>query len=64
MSARVYHFPAPQSLDQDEIDRGREGALQQYQVAKSDADRIKALIWVNHWRVLNERAKALRALGF
>ena len=42
------------------IAQGRFRALRQYQDARSDAERFKALVWVNHWRVLWEHAKALQ----
>lgn len=62
MSATVMHLPRPQTHDPEAIFRGRQRALEQYQNAKTDKDRLRALVWVNHWRVLAAHAKALESL--
>lgn len=59
----VVHMPLPHTLNQDEIDTGRVRALEMYQTAKSDKERVKALFWVNHWRVQNEALKQLLGLS-
>lgn len=58
----VVHLPRPQTHDADAIFRGRQRALEQYQNAKSDKERLRALVWVNHWRILSSHAKMLEAL--
>lgn len=56
----IVHLPRPHTTDMGEIARGRFRALQQYQDARTDAERRAALVWANHWRVLWEHAKALQ----
>lgn len=60
--SNLVHLPRPQTHDPLEIFKGRMRALGQYQNAKTDKERLRALIWVNHWRILDAHAKAIEAM--
>jgi hypothetical protein len=60
---KIVCIPRPMSHDPDVIFHGRMRALEQYRAAQTDADRVRALIWVNHWRLLDEHARAIRPAG-
>lgn len=59
----VAHLPRPMTLDPFEIERGRMRAGQMYSDARTDTERMRALVWVNHWRVLKANSEALRRAG-
>jgi hypothetical protein len=59
----VIYFPMPMTFDAGEIAAGRYRALDMYRSARSPKVRMRALIWVNHWRQLYERAKMLNEIG-
>jgi hypothetical protein len=61
-TAVILQFPA-KTDDAETIARGREAALEKYSNAKTNAERLAALLWVNHWRRQLERTAALRKLG-
>jgi len=58
----LLHMPSPDTLDADEIFRGRMRARVMYRAARTEAELGRALLFVNHWRVLDGHARALRAL--
>ena len=63
LAGAVVHFPWPMTYDQASIDAGRARAKRMYQDARTKAERLRALIWINHWRTLNAHAFGLRGLG-
>ncbi len=58
----VIHVPRPMSHDPAVIAQGRETALARYGAARSNAARMAALLWVNHWRQRHEHVAALKTL--
>lgn len=61
--SNVVYLPRPMSHDPRVIAQGRMTAGRRYAEAKSNAARMAALMWVNHWRQRQERLTALRKLG-
>jgi len=61
--SNVIYLPRPMSHDPRVIAQGRMTAGHRYAEAKTNAARMAALMWVNHWRQRQERLTALRKLG-
>lgn len=53
----IIHLPRPMTLDSAAITVGRERALRQYRDARTNRERVTALIWVNHWRWLHDLSR-------